>query len=1490
MRELRLLFEQSEGTDRVRVVSGHAIGPPMPFNVALEDEDFEDHRWYLEEFMDLPDGGSIVRARNVEARLSEWGRALYAAVFDHADHREVLNDLLAGPAPRAITVATSDARILRLPWELMADKAGPLFRHDVTIRRQLEESRNPIAYATGVPLRILLVVSRPADAGFIDPRLSSHSMLDALASLGEEVRVDFCRPPTLPRLEEMLRQARRQREPYHIVHFDGHGTFLPDIEVGALCFEKADGATVLTEAKTDYVRADHLGELLTAQHIPLVLLEACRTATMSQMVFKAVAPRLSQAGVGSVVSMGHAVHVEAARILFARFYRELVTGITVGQALEQGRAALLANPHRWIEVGPGGRTVALKDWHLPHLYQRGNDIALVPQGAAEQAKARRTAREQGFEYDAFLSYTHADAARVHTIHALLAGRGLRVFLDERDIHSGPLFDRVQEGLTKSRFYVVACSKASLTAPWVMAEHDMARARDPRGRHILPMVLDGAELPLALKALRWFDFTDAGRDAAGADQLAQAMRSTLAEGGIAGTGAITPQAARFRIASSTKDNVGAFPPPPTYGFHGRARELYELERQLRRHRAVVLHAMGGMGKTTLATEAALWWTRTGLFPDGGCFVSFERFTSAERAIQVLGTYLEGAAFESLLADQQRQRAAELFRDKRVLVVWDNFESVLPQFEDAPAITAGASTYNAGERERIHALFREWTQSPDGHGRLLITCRPGKTDLAGARHTELGGLQRADSLWLLVRVLETAGVDLEDKRLKRESLGKLLDLLRDHPLSIELVGPHLKQLTPEQVIADFGQLLQEFKRGEGKERNESLLASLAFSTSRLSAAAQAALSWLAMFSGGVFEHILLAISQVDPAAWKAIRGELEATALIRIDWDLLLVNRPYLRFHPTLAYAAMGVVPDPKEARRRFVWTYVAFTSGVARAFRGSNPRKGLEAMIREEANCRRAVVWAVEDQEYFIASDVGDTFRAFLERAGRLRERDEWVLWLFDEVQKGGFSASLAERECDHAWTLVTQGDAAGAIRRLGRLRENLLATTVFDSEFQLALTDAMLGRVLDASGQSPAAVAILQSAVDQWETVIARIGQADAQVHAVNLAATLGDLANALMAVGRLDEAMGVAERVLTMNRELGSNLEVGAGLGRIAQILRLQGLYADAEVCLIEALEVARLARDKRLKALTLQHQGSLASDMRQFEPAARLYRQALELFQETSDYDAVVRTYNLLGVAAHKQGRLSEARAWYERTREVAAGAGQKSLRLFDLPGIMAQAAQNIGIVCQEEGELARKQGWEREACLRFEEAKLFFGESLTLERARDNEPREAESLSQLARIHVLLGELDAAEDHAHRSREIREPLGLKEVSHDYHTLAEIAHKRGNPTDAAAWERKRDAILDELERRAGGGLSREFLKAVQQLAVACAQTGFGSATPATLDPNVASALAQVGQLPAPMPDLAAFLRDVAIARVPAVPTSLPPEIREILDSLVTAIRSDQR
>ena len=666
MNELRLLFDRAaEGGYSVRLENnwGGGAGQTVAFTPFLEEDDFEDLRWYLEDYMDLPDGGAVVRARRIEQSLDAWGRRLYDAVFGPAPNRELLAAVQQAVGTRTLTVATGELAVLRLPWELLADSAGALGLRGLSIRRQLPDAAQAKHRQTRLPLRILLVVSRPGELGFIDPRLTSASLLDAVQPLGDEVQVDFVRPPTLVRLQEML--AAAGDDPYQIVHFEGHGTFLPDVEIGALCFEQPDtAASALAESQTDYVRADRLGQILAAHRVPLVILEACRSGTLGKLaVFRAVAPRLIEAGVGSVISMGHAVHVEAARILLERFYRQLVQGVTVGQALDQGRAALLAQPARWLELGPGARTVELRDFFLPHLYQRGEDQPVLPPAAPPPDR-----------FDVFLSHQHADSERVTRIALQLKTRhGLRVWLDKWEMQRGDLRQQCVDGVRKSRVVLIACTQAALESKWVQAEKSWACADDPAGNNIIPLLLDDVALPPDLKSLLWLDFRDPDRDADQAAEVARLVGPPLDGGGRRPA----------NRAPAPAGQTGAFPRPPRYGFQGRARELYDLERQFRRYRAILLHAMGGMGKTTLATEGGQWWTRTGLFPDGACFVSFEQFTSADRVVQVLGEYLEGVGFNSLPIDEQHRRARELFQQKRVLLVWDNFESVLPSFNRDPA---------------------------------------------------------------------------------------------------------------------------------------------------------------------------------------------------------------------------------------------------------------------------------------------------------------------------------------------------------------------------------------------------------------------------------------------------------------------------------------------------------------------------------------------------------------------------------------------------------------------------------------------------------------------------------------------------------------------------------------------------------------------------------------------------------------------------------------
>ena len=75
--------------------------------------------------------------------------------------------------------------------------------------------------------------------------------------------------------------------------------------------------------------------------------------------------------------------------------------------------------------------------------------------------------------------------------------------------------------------------------------------------------------------------------------------------------------------------------------------------------------------------------------------------------------------------------------------------------------------------------------------------------------------------------------------------------------------------------------------------------------------------------MFEVNLLDMSQIAPEAWEPIRRELQGIALLRTEDDIQIGGRPFLRFHPTLAFAAADpTLAQQPETRQRFIDVYLA----------------------------------------------------------------------------------------------------------------------------------------------------------------------------------------------------------------------------------------------------------------------------------------------------------------------------------------------------------------------------------------------------------------------------------------------------------------------------------------------------------------------------------------------------------------------------------------
>ena len=105
--------------------------------------------------------------------------------------------------------------------------------------------------------------------------------------------------------------------------------------------------------------------------------------------------------------------------------------------------------------------------------------------------------------------------------------------------------------------------------------------------------------------------------------------------------------------------------------------------------------------------------------------------------------------------------------------------------------------------------------------------------------------------------------------------------------------------------------------------------------------------------------------------------------------------------------------------------VALRQSLHRALRGSQSRAALEILDREEDELPHRGQWAVADRQFQAAAALGQTFRDYLERSGRLRERDAWVQWLKDAVTQQGFTAEAAAYEVAARLYALYPGRPAG---------------------------------------------------------------------------------------------------------------------------------------------------------------------------------------------------------------------------------------------------------------------------------------------------------------------------------------------------------------------------------------------------------------------------------------------------------------------------------
>jgi len=427
--------ELTEGRERLEL--------SRTFEFAVSEEERERIQWYLETYLEYPEDPAPTLAHTAEQAMADIGTRLFQAVFEGNRDAERLWGRLEPILPKTrVEVAGELEPGWPVPWELLRDpgtedwlaiRAGEFVRtHPGPVR--------PVDIPNRVkpPIRILLAICRPEREKDVAYRSVARRLVTALA-LRDDFQLRVLRPPTYDKLARRLRQAAADGDPYHILHFDGHGAFLDmgelfaewegktedetaqllasllgidpirfsprtiypaeprEGERGYLLFENPDSAV-----NVRFVDGPQLGALLAETGVPLLVLNACRSGRAAEpgdeaepalagkepdrqervRALASLGQEIMDAGVAGVLAMRYNVYVVTAAQFVGNLYEALTRGETFGAAASEARKDLCADPMRAIGYDP----LPLQDWTVPVTYEAA-PVRLFP-------KPRRAAKKE----------------------------------------------------------------------------------------------------------------------------------------------------------------------------------------------------------------------------------------------------------------------------------------------------------------------------------------------------------------------------------------------------------------------------------------------------------------------------------------------------------------------------------------------------------------------------------------------------------------------------------------------------------------------------------------------------------------------------------------------------------------------------------------------------------------------------------------------------------------------------------------------------------------------------------------------------------------------------------------------------------------------------------------------------------------------------------------------------------------------------------------
>jgi predicted ATPase/class 3 adenylate cyclase len=737
------------------------------------------------------------------------------------------------------------------------------------------------------------------------------------------------------------------------------------------------------------------------------------------------------------------------------------------------------------------------------------------------------------------------------------------------------------------------------------------------------------------------------------------------------------------------NLPTHPTP----FLGREREVEEAVALLLQPgvRLVTLTGPGGVGKTRLGTRIAAEALES--FPDGVFMVDLARLTDPDLVPSATATAL---GLREQPGQSLAQTLADYLREREILLLFDNFEHVLPAATLVADLlmTAPGLKVLATSRSRLDLQAeREYRVEP-----LPI---PDPESLP-----PLAELSRFDAIELFTLRAQALRPDFWLTNENAATVAEIVCRLDGLPLAIELAAARVKLLSPEALLERLDRRLSTLTGGarDLPARQRTLRDTIAWSHDLLPPPEKTLFGRLSVFVGGWTLEAAEAMAAMDGG--EAVDGFQTLATLIDQslvdEWptpDALADEPRYGMLESIREFASEQLAASGEmiQVERSFETFLIGRAKSAEAGLSGPGQPEWLERLEADHDNVRAALGRALERSDAEVALQLAPRLWQFWRLRGYLGEGRSWL----------ERALVAAPRTDDALQALAELG--------LGELCIDLGDYPAAEKHFQacVALRRELGDLVGVAEGLTSLAVVALNlrdytKAQSLGEEAL-RISRQHGDVRVTGR--TLHDLGLIAREQGDYERARQLFEESLTSWRRLNdlfwiASVALGLGITHV-----LNGNSEEALAPLKEARSLYERLGDRFGVAVAATEMGHLARTRGDSNQAITLFGEALRYFAAIGASEAIVYCIEWLGAAAAERNNASLALRLFG-----AAAAARMTLHLPPA-GDRDAGLVNAGV------DLAAKAAGENAESL------LAAGRRLSLDQARNEALRFVEQLTASA-----------------------------------------------------------------------------------------------------------------------------------------------------------------